>query len=339
MILVSGATGLVGSHLLVQLLDLDQPIRAMYRQEEKVNYTKKLLFSCYPNLTSTQWNRIEWVEAHLENVPQLSDVFLGVHQVYHCAGYISYNSSDSEYKKLRKINIEGTSNMVNLALSNSVKKFCYVSSIATLGSELKQKEVDEESPRNHESKFDNYSITKFGGEMEVWRASQEGLNVVIVNPGIIIGAGFWKSGSGLLFSKVSKGLRYYIPLITGFVDVRDVAKAMILLMNSPIKQERFILVAESVSFKEVLQQIANEIGCPPPKKRLQPWMVKIGWIFQMLGRILFGTNQEITKLSIKAAFNTTIYTSAKIEKALDFKFNSIQETIDRVGKTYTKNKI
>ncbi|MDT0294126.1 NAD-dependent epimerase/dehydratase family protein [Mesonia ostreae] len=339
MILVSGATGLVGSHLLVQLLELDQPIRAMYRKEQKIAYTKKLLFSCYPKLTSAQWNRIEWVETHLENIPQLSDVFQGVQQVYHCAGYISYNPSDSEYKKLRKINIEGTANMVNLALSNSVKKFCYVSSIATLGSELKQKAINEESPRNHENKFDNYSITKFGGEMEVWRASQEGLNVVIVNPGVILGAGFWESGSGLLFSKVNKGLRYYIPLITGFVDVRDVAKAMILLMNSSVKQERFILVAESISFKEVLQHIANEIGVTPPKKRLQPWMVKIGWIFQWLGRIFFGTHQEITKLSIKAAFNTTIYSSAKIKKSLDFKFNSIEKTIARVGKSYAEKDI
>ncbi|MDQ7916246.1 NAD-dependent epimerase/dehydratase family protein [Mesonia sp. MT50] len=337
MILVSGATGLVGSHLLAQLLDLDQPIRAIYRQEKKVTYTKELLLSCYPKLTSSQWSRIEWVEAHLEDIPQLSDAFQGVQEVYHCAGYVSYNSSDKEYKKLRKINIEGTSNMVNLALSHSVKKFCHVSSIATLGSELKQKIVDEESPRNHENKFDNYSITKYGGEMEVWRASQEGLNVVIVNPGVIIGVGFWETGSGLLFSKIKKGLRYYIPLVTGFVDVRDVAKAMILLMHSSIKQERFILVSESISFKEVLQQIAKEMGCTPPKKRLQPWMVKIGWIFQWLGRILFGTNQEITKLSIKAAFNTTVYSSAKIEKSLNFKFNPIKKTITRVGRNYVEN--
>ncbi len=334
MILVTGATGLVGSHLLAQLLQLNKPIRAIYRSQEKVIYVEKLLLSCYPNLTFPQLERIEWVNATLENIPQLSDTFQGIDEVYHCAGYISYNPSEKEYKKLRKVNIEGTSNMVNLALSHSVKKFCHVSSIATLGSELNKKMVTEVSPRNNEKKYDNYSITKYGAEMEVWRASQEGLNVVIVNPGIIIGEGFWKSGSGLLFSKVKKGLSYYIPLITGFVDVKDVTKAMVSLMTSHIKQERFILVGENLSFKVILQQIAKELKCQAPKKAIKSWMISLGWIFQSIGRKLLGTPQEITQLSIKAAFNETFYKTTKIEEAVDLQFTPLEKTIKRVSKYY-----
>lgn len=332
MILVTGATGLVGSHLLAHLLQQEVSIRALYRSEAKIAHTKKIIKSYFTETSLPNTEKIEWVKADITNIPVLQDVFQDIDVVYHCAGLISYDVRD--YKKLRKINIEGTANVVNLALHYKVKKLCHVSSIAALGEEIKSREINEKSPRNNEGPHNNYSITKYGAEMEVWRASQEGLPVIIVSPGVIIGQGFWESGSGRLFSRVAKGLSYYLPLTTGFVAVEDVAKAMIKLTKSNLENETYILVAESLSFKSVLEQIAENLNASKPSKKLKSWMVFIGWLFQSLGNSLFNTKQEITYHSIKGFKNKSNYDNSKVKKAIDFEFTNISESIQKTAKAF-----
>jgi len=331
MILVTGATGLVGSHLLIELLLQRKKIRALYRTMSKVETTGKLLAEKLGSASNLISN-IEWHKADITRIPELTDAFEGIEYVYHCAGIITYNLKD--YKLLRKINIEGTANMVNLALSKNVKKFCHVSSISALGSELNNQSVTEKSPRNNDAEHDNYSISKYGAEMEVWRASQEGLTVIVVNPGVIIGAGNWENGSGQLFSRINKGLFYYPTLTTGFIAVEDVARAMVKLMDSEIINEGFILVAENLSFKKVLLKVAEVLQKPKPKKALKPWMVFLGWIFQSLGRFLFNTKQEITKNSLKTAFGHTVYDSSKINEQLGFTFTPIDHSIEKTGEYF-----
>jgi len=331
MILVTGATGLVGSHLLIELLLQRKKIRALYRTQSKVETTEKLLAKKLGSASNLISN-IEWYKADITRIPELTDAFEGIEYVYHCAGIITYNLKD--YKLLRKINIEGTANMVNLALSKNVKKFCHVSSIAALGSELNNQPVTEKSPRNNDAEHDNYSISKYGAEMEVWRASQEGLRVIVVNPGVIIGAGNWENGSGQLFSRINKGLSYHPTLTTGFIAVEDVARAMVKLMDSEIINEGFILVAENLSFKKVLFKVAEVLQKPKPKKALKPWMVFLGWIFQSLGRFLFNTKQEITKNSLKTAFGHTVYDSSKINEQLGFTFTPINHAIEKTGEYF-----
>ncbi|SHJ14792.1 Nucleoside-diphosphate-sugar epimerase [Mesonia phycicola] len=337
MILVTGATGLVGSHLLAELLLREEKVRALYRTHEKIKAAEYIIQQKIGENSIKLLENIEWFLADITNIPQLTDAFVDIEYVYHCAGLISYNPK--HYKLLRKINIEGTANVVNLALSKRVKKLCHVSSIAALGSELNHQPITEKSPRNNDAEHDNYSITKYGAEMEVWRASQEGLNVVVVNPGVIIGAGNWSSGSGQLFSKVHNGLSYYPPLTTGFVAVEDVAKSMVLLMQSNIENEGFVLVAENLSFKIVLAEIAKALKKPEPRKKLQPWMVFIGWLFQYIGRKLFNTEQIITKKSIKGAFGKSYYSNKKIVKLLDFEFTPIQQSIKETSRYFIKTKV
>lgn len=332
MILVTGATGLVGSHLLAKLLLEETPIRALYRSEEKISLTKKVLATYFGEQTENYFSKIEWFKADITDIPTLTDSFKGISYVYHCAGLISYDVRD--YKKLRKINIEGTANVVNIALSKKIKKLCHVSSIAALGDEIGTKKITENSPRINENFHDNYSITKYGAEMEVWRASQEGLPVVIVNPGVIIGNGFWNTGSGLLFKKVANGLGYHFPLTTGFVGVEDVVEIMLKLMQSNIQNERFIVISENLSFKEVLQQIAVSIKKPKPNKRLQKWMVFLGWIFQSLGKFFFNTKKEITSRSMKAISSKSYYANTKVEEKLNFKFQPMENIIEKTGKQF-----
>ncbi len=332
MVLVTGATGLLGSHLLAGLLFRDYSIKALYRKESSRQKTKKILSYYFPDRFEEYFSKIQWVEADILNIPSLEKAFKGVSKVFHCAGYISF--SPVEHKKLFKINVEGTANVVNMCLKYKIEKLCHVSSIAVLGKAEKGK-VDEDSIFEYNSNNSAYAITKFGAEMEVWRSSREGLNVVIVNPGIILGAGNWDLGSGLLFKKIYSGLNYYPPKTTGFVSVKDTVQIMIELMEKPIKDERYILVSENLSFKNIFHQIADSLHKPYPKRKLKPWMVFLGWFFEYVP-VIFGRKRKIPKQAISSLFDKTKYDSSKIQKELGYEFEPISKTIRETSAIYLK---
>lgn len=200
MILVTGATGLVGAHLLLKLSEDDSKIRAIYRNSKQIEKTKVLFDQ---NAKSHLFSKIEWTKADILDISSLEIAFQNIEFVYHCAAKISFSPNDE--KALRKVNIEGTANIVNFCIDKKVKKLCHVSSIAALGN-LAQNEtvITETTEWNPEKLHSDYGISKYGAEMEVWRGFQEGLEVVIVNPGIIFGTGFWNQGSGKFFTTIKK---------------------------------------------------------------------------------------------------------------------------------------
>jgi nucleoside-diphosphate-sugar epimerase len=333
MILVTGGTGLIGSHLLFQLLqNSTEHLRAIRRQGSNLENVLSVFKLYDPERAHLLFENIEWVEADLLDIPFLSDAFKGISKVYHCAGFISYDVRDN--KTMRRINIEGTANIVNLCLHNGIKKLCHVSSISAIGSTLNGKPITEETVWNPELAHSNYAWSKYGGEMEVWRGTQEGLNAVIVNPGVVIGPGFWKSGSGLLFTKVANGLKYTPILTTGFVDVFDVVKPMIALMESNHQKERYILVSESLPFNSVLNKIADALDKQPPKKTLTSWMVFMGWAVQSIGHTLFNTKKTISYDSIKGVFSKSIYSNNKLIDALNYSFKPIGKSITDTAAHY-----
>jgi len=333
MILVTGGTGLVGSHLLYELVKDNQKVRAIYRSEEKLQMVKKV-FSYFTEDVSTLFNKIEWMEADILDVPLLTHAFQDITKVYHCAALISFDPK--EYHKLRKTNIEGTANIVNLCISNTIKKLCYVSSIATLGNNEDNSFIDEETFWNPEGKNNVYGITKYGAEMEVWRGTQEGLDAVIVNPGIIIGAGFWNSGSGLLFKKVHNKLRYYVTGTTGYVDAKDVVTVMLQLMQSNIINQRFVLVAKNLSFQQVTEMTAKYLKVKAPQKRASSLLLEIAWRADWLKSFLTGKPRSLTKQNATTALTITNYDNQKIIKALDFKFIPIEKSIEQVAELFLK---
>ena len=274
MILVTGGTGLVGSHLLVHLIQKNETVRAIYRTEESFENVKRV-FSYYTDSVDDLFVKIEWIKADITDVPSMIPVFENVSQVYHCAALISFDPKD--YKEMRKVNIHGTAIIVNLSIDAGVKKLCYVSSIAAIGDEVHKEIVDEENEWNGNQNNHGYAITKYGAEMEVWRGSQEGVEIVIVNPGVILGSGFWNSGTGELFSQVNDGFQFYTEGVSGFVGVEDVVKPMIQLMESEIKNERFILVSENKSFKEILFLIADYLDKKRPSRKVKQWQAEIFW--------------------------------------------------------------
>lgn len=333
MILVTGGTGLVGSHLLFQLLqNSTETIRAIHRQDSNLEHVLSV-FKLYDEEQAEKlFEKIDWVEANILDIPLLSEAFKGITHVYHCAGFISYDVRDA--KIMRRINIEGTANVVNLCLHHDIKKLCHVSSIAAIGSTINDKPITEDTVWNPELSHSHYAWSKYGGEMEVWRGSQEGLHVVIVNPGVVIGPGYWKSGSGLLFTKVANGLKYTPILTTGFVDVFDVVKPMISLMESDYQKERYIVVSESLRFDSVVSKIANALQKQPPKKTLESWMVFMGWAFQSIGHTLFNTKKTITYDSIKGVFSKSVYSNNKLKDALNYNFKLIDESIKDTAAHY-----
>src|SRR5690554_1920443 len=237
MILVTGGTGLVGSHLLYELTQKHESVKAIYRNEKKLSVVKKV-FSYYSKQPDEDFNKIEWIQVDLLDIPLLIEAFKNVSHVYHCAAFVSFEPN--KYHELRKTNIEGTANIVNLCIANKVEKLCYVSSVATLGKSLNKTAVDEDALWNPEADNSLYGITKYGAEMEVWRGTQEGLDAVIVNPGVILGESPHNDGSSAIFKLGARGVSFYPTGGTGFVDVRDVVKSMIFLMTSEVKNEQYI---------------------------------------------------------------------------------------------------
>ncbi|WP_159950240.1 NAD-dependent epimerase/dehydratase family protein [Polaribacter septentrionalilitoris] len=331
MILVTGGTGLVGAHLLYHLIKNDEKVRAIYRSKDRIEKVKEV-FSFYTDDDSLI-SKIEWFKADITQVPAMIPAFKDVTHLYHCAALISFDPKD--YREMRKVNIHGTAILVNLAIDAKIKKLCFVGSIASVGDSITGGLITEQCEWNKEADNSGYSITKFGAEMEVWRASQEGVEVVIVNPGVILGSGFWNSGSGKLFSQVNTGFKYYTEGITGFVGVKDVVKSMILLMNSDVKNERFILVSENKSFKEVFFTIAAALGKRPPSIKIKPWQTAILWRVSWVISKFTGKAPLLSKYSARSAHSVSKYSSEKIKKVLNFEFEKIDDVIQRVGSNFT----
>ena len=329
MIAVTGATGLVGTHLLAALIKENQPIKAFYRTELKRDESIKLILEVYGEKVKKEVANINWIQLDILDVSALSEHLSDVTYLYHCAGKIS--NKPAEIKQTRKINIEGTANVMNMALKKNIKKVCHVSSVAALGHHEKG-EIDENSIRDNNKKVSNYSIAKYGAEMEAWRVAEEGLLMVIVNPSIIIGEGFYNSGSGQLLQKVKSGTNFYVEKVGGYVDVQDVVSAMIKLMKSDIEYERFIISAENKSIKEFMDDLSTELNQKPPQFKLRKSVLYFIWFVELILACLRIKKRMLTLQMIDELHSKSYYDNSKIKEAIDFQFTPINQTIKRVAK-------
>jgi dihydroflavonol-4-reductase len=326
MILVTGGTGLVGAHLLVHLIENGESVRAIYRKQESIAKTKSL-FDLYSK--SELFSAIEWLQADILDVPSLEKAFLGINYVYHCAGLISFDPKDERI--IRKTNIEGTANIVNFCIDNNVKKLGFVSSVAALG-DLKEYEntTTEETEWNPEKPHSDYAISKYGAEMEIWRGQQEGLESIIVNPGVIIGPGFWEQGSGLLFTKVKKGLPFYTLGSTSFVAVTDVVRIMFQLMKSETINERFILISQNLVFRDVLNTIADCFKVKKPNVHASPFLVSIYWRIDWILATIFRQKRKFSKATAVATYSKNAHSNEKIKNVLKTEFLDIHPYIKAI---------
>ena len=324
MILVTGGTGLVGSHLLLELAKSNTQVRAIYRTASKLETVKKI-FSYYTPSAQTLFDKIDWVKADILDIPAMEIAFDGIEYVYHAAALISFDPND--FDTLQKVNVEGTANIINLCTAFEVQKLCYVSTIGTIGKSLPNQKATENNEWTDQN-TNVYALTKFAAEIEVWRGSQENLKVVIINPGVILGPGFWETGSGKLFKTANKGYRYCPPGGTGFITVTDVIKTMTGLMKSNIHGERFILVSKNLSFKDILTRITKAMNKKPPTKVLRIWQLHILRYLDLFSHLLTGNERRITKNTIYSLQNPEIYNSDKIKAMLTCEFQNLDETIN-----------
>ena len=316
MILVTGGTGFVGSELIRQLLLSEEKVRAIKRAESRI-----------PKLLESEKN-IEWINADLLDYFSLKEAMEGVSKVYHCAAMISFNLADK--KKMHKINVEGTINLLNISMECNISRFLHVSSIAALGDSKKGELITENDLWEYSSDHSNYSVSKYESEMEVFRAIAEGLNAVIVNPSIIIGKNAGTDGSGQLFEKIRTGLNYYPGGASGYVDVEDVAKSMILLMNSDISDQRFIINSENRTYKEIFTEAALNFGKTPPKIALKPWMMFLALIGTRIISLISNKKFSLSRETAVSAFKKRKYSNDKIKKTLNLNFKPISDSIREI---------
>ncbi len=330
--LVTGATGLVGSHVLLALLQQGQSVIAMKRSTSDVKEVETV-FSYYTSEYKELYKKIIWREADLNDALGFDELLKDVTTVYHCAALISLNNNNRE--QVMRSNVEGTANLVNACLLNKVQNFCFVSSIAALQNKDIKTDVDESVFWKSSPDQDVYSLSKYLAEQEVWRAIEEGLNAVIVNPGVIIGPGNWGRGTGQLVSLSAQGVKFYTEGVTGFIAAEDVANVMVALINKKAFGERFILVENNYSFKHILQKIHAELSQPIPK-------INAGKTFLTLGRIfsfLLPAGQKISSSTVSTLLSKTTYSNQKLRSYLDYKLKTIDECIVFTSKCYKTGKI
>jgi len=275
--------------------------------------------------------KIEWMDADLLDFGAIEDVLTDVTEIYHAGAVVSFYPKD--HQSMLKVNIDGTANLVNLALQKNIGKFCYVSSVSSLGRADNNEHTDEETHWKQSRKNSTYSISKYGAEREIWRAIEEGLNAVIVNPSVILGGGFWDCNSGL-FRLVHEGLKYYTLGINGFVDVRDVTKAMIELMDKNLFGERFIVSSENLTYQQLFSLMARYLNKPAPSVYIPSFLTKIAWRIEALRSLLTGSRPEVTKEMAITTTQTYSYSSEKIRKTLNFEFIPVEKSIQEICTLY-----
>jgi nucleoside-diphosphate-sugar epimerase len=335
MILVTGGTGLLGSFLLLELSKKDEPVRALRRDSSSLDQVRNVFRSYSPD-PEKDFAKIEWVHGDMADIYSLEEAMEGAGKVYHCAALMSFETR--HHHQMRKENSSGTANVVNAALQKGVGRFCHVSSIAALGRpENNSNIIDEKllwkSSRNNSV----YSISKYESEREVWRGIAEGLEAVIVNPSVILGYAGTDNGSARLFSTAYKDLRFYPVGVNGFVDVRDVASAMVMLMESGIKNERFILNAENVSYKRLFELMAASFHKPGPKYRVGPVPASLAWRAERLRSWITRKPPLLTRETARTSSNRNYYSSEKIQKVLGFSFTPVEDTIAHHCYNYLKS--
>jgi dihydroflavonol-4-reductase len=316
MILITGATGFLGAELTRQLTKTGHKVRALKRESSRI-----------PSMLAND-PMIEWFVADINDLASLDDAFEGVKQVYHCAALVSFKPKD-KFNMIR-VNIEGTSNIVNLCVDYGVR-LLHVSSVAALGDPKKGvAEITEEDYWEYNAHVNAYAISKYEGEMEVWRSIAEGLDAVIVNPSVIIGASSGYQGTGAFFKLIKKGLPFYTCGATGFVDVEDVAKSMITLMNGSFSAERFTISAQNMHYQEFFRKIAQGFGVVAPKKEAKPWMMALAWRAAKLKSAFTGKPASLTQDAAKSSLNERFYSNEKIKNTINIQFKPLDQSITEV---------
>lgn len=327
MVFLTGGTGLVGMHLLASLRAEGKMVRALKRESSDLAAIKAFFDYSFPSKPEA-FDGIEWVDGELLDVPLLASYMEGCDEVYHAAAMVSFHPKD--HKQMLEVNVEGTANMVNLALAQGVKRFGYVSSVAALGRDDKAS-ITEDTEWKYDSKNSTYAGSKYNSELEVWRGIEEGLNAYMVNPGIILGIGDFKRSSAELFLQMHKGFPYYPGGHNGFVAVGDVVRVLRKMMDEGAPSRRYLLVHENWSYELLFQKVAASLKTTAPKKVAPLWLMKAFQRLQQVTEFFTGKRAFVTKESVRNSNQNYSYDASKVKKELKFEFQNLDEVIEETG--------
>lgn len=270
-------------------------------------------------------DQIDWIEGDVLDTVSLEDAMQDVHQVYHCAAIVSFDPA--QFDQMYRVNQEGTANVVNMALDTGIEKLVHLSSIAALGRYPNVRHYDEKVKWDRSPLNSHYAISKHIAEQEVWRGIAEGLNAAIVNPSVILGSTIWGKGTSTFFDQVWKGLKFYPKGTTGFVDVRDVARFTVLLMDSTVSAQRYVLNAENWSYIQLFTEIAKKLNRKAPRFATSSWMNSLAWRGDWFLSKITGKKRLITKEVALHVNQQYSYGSEKSRRAFDFNYLPIQQTL------------
>ncbi|MCY0978142.1 NAD-dependent epimerase/dehydratase family protein [Chryseobacterium wangxinyae] len=333
MVFVTGATGILGRIIVLELLKKGKTVRAAKRPASNIDEVKHS-YQFYTENPDDLFNKIEWVNVDFDDIHSLQSALTGVTEVYHCAAKVSFHPKDE--KEMYHTNINGTENLLFACENSSVQKFLHVSSIAVLDGFNEKGELDEESDFNPKIEHSDYAISKHLSEMEVWRASAEGLNTIIINPGMIIGTGNWQQSSGELFSTFEKN-SFTFSGASNYVDVRDVAKISIDLMEKNKFGERFILISESKKYSEIGNQIRRKLGLNDAKILSQS-ILNFGRLLNFFLGWLIPQLKMATRTNIEAVTSSSVISNKKVKNTLDYQFIPVEESVDFHLNNYINDK-
>jgi nucleoside-diphosphate-sugar epimerase len=323
MVLVTGGTGFLGSYIIQELVERNYPVRAIRRS------TSKLPFY----IPARIFEKVEWVEGDILDPVSLEEAMEDAEAVIHSAAIVSFHKADK--KIMHQVNVQGTANVVNAAIEKNISRLVHISSVAAVGRSETGGHVNEERKWQENNVITHYATSKYKAEMEVWRGIGEGLNAVIINPSTVLGYGDWNSSSCRIFKTIYNEFPWYSTGINGFVDIQDVAKTTVLLMESNIKEQRFIANGDNWSFQQLFNTIADGFGKKHPHRRATPFLGSLAWRIEKFKTLFSGEKPLLTRESAKVAHSHTFFENDKLLKALpQFSFTPLQESIQKTCKKY-----
>ncbi len=323
-ILVTGGTGFLGSYIIKELVEKGYAVRAIRRSDILPAWISNDIFK-----------NVEWIDGDILDVVGLEEAMEGIDTVIHSAAIVSFNKKDR--KKMYLVNVEGTANIVNIALEKKVRRLVHISSVAALGRSDSGGHVNEEKKWEESKVNTHYAISKYKAELHVWRGMAEGLEAAILNPATILGYGDWNSSSCAIFKNIYDGFPWYSTGINGFVDVEDVAKATILVMESNITEQRFIVNGGTWPFQQLQNAIADGFAKKHPAKKATPALLNLAWRIEKIKSLFTGKKPLLTKESARVAISKTWFENDKLLQTFPgFSFTPLEESIKKACKKYVK---
>lgn len=337
-VLVTGGSGFVGTYVLYELLKAGFSVSATRRESSDLTVSKKVFQHLNEmEKSSVDFEQINWELCDLLDPNAVSQVVSQHHRVIHTAASVSFQPRERE--AILQNNIDGTAHVVDACLEHKIAQLVHLSSVGGLPNPDKKEELDESFLDSTFFRFETtYGESKYRSEMEVWRGLGEGLTVTVLNPGIILGAWRFVNSSTQMFRSMFNGLPFYSNGLTGFVDVRDVARSAVRSLNHDLaKGSRFILVGDNLSYRDFLWKVSDALGVKRPKMAAGKKMsYLVGFVAEMWAR-LTSSKAFITREIAQSANRRTRFNNKKARQTFEFSFEPIDETIQWTAQFFLNN--